>query len=248
MVEEQQATKRVKIEDGELKARIAKQIEYYFSDVNLVRDKFMQEQLQKNDNRVKLSVLATFARLAKLTRDENVMIEALKDIESELIEVEETEKQIKRKKPLPDKEEYSKELSLRTVHISGFPDSSSFDVLHRYCSTFGQVESLSMRQHYKTKQFKGCIHVVFRSEAEAKKVLEGEPLTFKDRELKRESMKEYGRRKEEMRQKRMEKRKSKKGGDSLDSPKSEAKETTTPKAEATAKTTTTEVKQEEQKE
>uniref|UniRef100_A0A6G1SCX6 Lupus La A n=1 Tax=Aceria tosichella TaxID=561515 RepID=A0A6G1SCX6_9ACAR len=212
MVEEQ-ATKRIKIEDGELKARVAKQIEYYFSDVNLVRDKFMQEQLEKNDNRVKLSVLATFARLAKLTRDENVMIAALKEVESDLIEIDEAERLIKRKKPLPDKEEYAKELALRTVHISGFPDSLSFDDLHRYCSKLGEVESLQMRQHYKTKQFKGCIHLVFKKVEDAKAVLDGEQLKFKDRELRRESMEEYGRRKEEMRQKRMEKRKSKKGGE-----------------------------------
>lgn len=223
MVEEH-SNKRVKIEDGELKALVAKQIEYYFSDVNLVRDKFMQEQLKKNDNCVKLSVLATFARLAKLTKDENVMIEALKDVKSDLIEVDGAEKKIKRKKPLPDREAYAKELALRTVHISGFPDSVNFDVLQKYCSKFGEVESLSMRQHFKTKQFKGCIHVVFKNVADAKSVLEGDKLTFKDRELRRESMEEYGRRKDEMRQKRVEKRKERKGGDSYQPKKKERME------------------------
>jgi lupus La protein len=215
----QQATEEVtKNDDSELKTKIAKQVEYYFSDVNLCKDRFMQEQLKKNDNCVKLSMLLTFARLAKLTKAEDVLIDALKDVESDLIEVDVANKVIRRKKPIPDKEEYEKELSLRTVHISGFPDSLSFDDLHKYCSKYGEIESLSMRQHFKTKQFKGCIHVVFKDAADAKAVLEGDQLMFKDRELRRESMAEYHKRKEEMRQKREEKRRSKKkGGDLLES-------------------------------
>lgn len=201
------ASKKQKLDSAEevgseLKAKIAKQIDYYFSDINLIKDKFMKEQLEKNENCVKLSVLATFSRLAQLTKDEDVIIDALKGYESDYMELEAEKKVIRRKKPLPNREEFQKELDTRTVHISGFPDSVKFDDLHRYCSRYGEVESLSMRQHYKTKQFKGCIHVVFKTQSDAKKVLEGEPLMFKDRELRRESMEQYHARKEEIKSKR----------------------------------------------
>ena len=201
--------KRIKLaetHDDELNVKIAKQIEYYFSDVNLIKDKFMKEQLEKNENCVKLSVLATFARLAQLTKDENRMIEALKDFESEYMELDQANKQIKRKKPLPDAEEFKKQLDLRTVHISGFPDCTPFDTLLKFCSQFGEVESLAMRRLFKTKQFKGCIHVVFKDESNVKKVLGTESLKFKDRELRTEDMEQYHKRKEEIRQKHLAKK------------------------------------------
>jgi len=207
------AVKKFKVEepeiDEELKSKIIKQLEYYFSDVNLVKDKFMQEHMSKNDNRIKLSVLSTFARLAQLTKDEDVMVKALRGHKSDVMELVEEKGEIYRKKPLPDREEFKKQLDLRTVHISGFPDTTPFEALEKFCSQYGQVESLSMRKHFKTKQFKGCIHVVYNDETSAKKVLECEDLKFKDRELRRESMEEYYRRKEEIRNKR----KKAKGGD-----------------------------------
>lgn len=213
------ANKRVRTDDQDpfsadvmLHEKIAKQIEYYFSDVNLVKDKFMQEQLKKNNNTVKLSVLTTFARLASMTKDENVILKALEDVQSDFMEVDKVEKLIRRKKPLPDRVEYQKQLDLRTVHISSFPDSVKFDDLHRFCSRFGEVESLSMRQHFKTKHFKGCIHVVYKTEADAKRVFESTELKFKDRELRREAMDQYHKRKEDMKKQRMEKRKNRKGG------------------------------------
>ena len=211
---EDPSPKKLKLEpapavDDELNKKIAKQIEYYFSDANLIKDKFMLEQLEKNNNSVKLSVLATFVRLAQLTKSEDVMVEALKDHESEFMELNKEEMSIRRKKPLPDKEEYKKQLDLRTVHIAGFPDSVSFEDLNRFCARYGEVESLSMRQHYKTKQFKGCIHVSFKTEAEAKKVLDEEVFMFKDRDLKRESMEQYHKRKDDAKKERLEKRKNK---------------------------------------
>lgn len=198
--------------DGELKSKIAKQIEYYFSDVNLMRDKFMLEQLKKNDNAVSLSVLLTFSRLAQLTKSEDVIIEALKDYDSSYMKLNAEKKLVCRTQPIPDREQFLKELDTRTVHISDFPDSVKFDELHRFCSRFGEVESLSMRNHYKTRQFKGCIHVVFKSEADAKKVAE-EKLTFKDRELRSESMEEYHKRKEDIKRSRLERRKDRKSKD-----------------------------------
>ena len=209
---EERSVKKLKVEqpalDDELKMKIIKQLTYYFSDVNLLNDKFMQEQLEKNDMCVKLSVLATFTRLAQLTKDEDLMVGALQDHKSEVMELDAEKKQIRRTKPLPDKEEFKKQLDLRTVHISGFPDTTSFESLQKYCDQYGEVESLSMRKHFKTKQFKGCIHVVFKDEEIAKKVLAIEDLKFKDRELRRESMEEYHRRKEEIKEKR---RKNKRG-------------------------------------
>ena len=50
--------------------KIREQLEYYFSDANLARDKFMREQLKASkDGAVALDVLFKFKRLAALTTD-----------------------------------------------------------------------------------------------------------------------------------------------------------------------------------
>lgn len=48
-------------EQEELRIRILKQVEYYFSDENLVRGKFLQNQIKKsNDGWVHLNILVKF--------------------------------------------------------------------------------------------------------------------------------------------------------------------------------------------
>lgn len=217
-VKDQSPSKKIKLDpinqndaDG-LSEKIKQQLDYYFSDVNIIKDKFLLGEIKKDDGWVKLSVLLTFARLQQLTKDENRIVEALMKCKSDIIELDETKKQIRRKNKLPDAEEYKKELDLRTVHISEFPTDYLFENLRTFCSQFGEVESVAMRRHFKTRFFKGCIHVVFKKVEDAKKVLDTKPLKCKDRELRAESMEHYYKRKAEMKEKRMEMRKQRKNG------------------------------------
>lgn len=205
---EEKSAKKMKLEstdDSNLNEKIKNQVEYYFSNVNLVKDRFLLDQIKKGDGWVELSTLLTFSKLKNMTREEDRLVQALRE-SSEIVEIDETKKVIKRKEPLPDFQAYKKQVELRTVHISGFPSDYNFEALRQFCLRYGEVESLAMRRHFKTKFFKGCIHVVFKNEEDAKKVIEMEILNCKDRQLKKESMMEYYRRKEEMRQKRANKK------------------------------------------
>lgn len=217
---ERSPTKKIKREptsdSDELSEKITKQLDYYFSDVNIIKDKYLQEKLKENNGWVKLSDLLTFVKLKELTKSDKRVVQALKECKSLIIDVDEDKFQVKRKNPMPDPAEFQKQLDLRTVHISGFPTDYEFDQLRRFCIQFGEVESVAMRRRFKTKFFKGCIHVVFKNEADAKKVLETELLKCKDRELKKESMAEYHRRKAEMAQKRHQKIKERKNGVSVE--------------------------------
>lgn len=211
-----QDSKRVKLEDSdsELDLKILAQIEYYFSDLNVIKDKFLQEEFKKNDGWVKLETLLRFARLKQLTSDEDRLVNALSEKKSDIIELDLKNKQVKRTKPVPDADQLQKDLDLRTVHISGFPTEYEFDTLQKFCTQYGEVESVSMRRYFKTRCFKGCIHVVFKKQEDAQKVLDTEVLKCKDRELKKESMDAYHKRKKEIAAKWAEKRKQRAKGDS----------------------------------
>lgn len=203
-------TDETALTDAELNQKIANQLAYYFSDVNLVRDKFLQEEFKKDDGWVKLSVLLTFKRLQQLTTDEQRLIDVLKESKLEDVEIDETKKAIKRTRPIPEAEELRKQLQLKTLHISGFPTDYQFEHLQRFCASFGPVESCQMRRHYKTKFFKGCVHVVYKDEATVKKVLSEKPLKCKDRELRVETMEQYHKRHAEIAEKRKERKKENK--------------------------------------
>lgn len=60
-------------------SKILRQVEFYFSDQSLRKDKFMNEKIAENvEGAVSLDVLLTFNRLKTLTTDKSVVIEALK--------------------------------------------------------------------------------------------------------------------------------------------------------------------------
>lgn len=210
---DEKSPKKIKLEaqvNDDLNEKISKQLDYYFSDVNVIKDKFLQEEFKKDDGWIKLEVLMTFSRLQQLTKDINQVGIALKDSKSDIVEFDEGKGQVRRRKPLPDVEEYKKDLDNRTVHIAGFPTDYNFEDLRRFCVQFGPVESVAMRRHFKTRFFKGCIHVVFKEKADAKKVIETPDLKCKDRDLMVESMEGYYKRKAEKAERLKEKKKNKK--------------------------------------
>lgn len=111
--------------------KIIRQIEYYLSDVNMVRDKFLKNEITKDDGWIPLSVLITFKRLQSLTTDFEMIIGALKKSQSGLIEIDENDKKIRRdpKRPVPSSQaELDLALRTRTVFVKGFPKSDAVNI------------------------------------------------------------------------------------------------------------------------
>ncbi len=70
-----------------LEKQIIRQIEYYFGDANLKRDRFLQERVKEDDGWVSLETMTKFNRLKALTEDFNVITTALEKSTNKLIEV-----------------------------------------------------------------------------------------------------------------------------------------------------------------
>lgn len=102
---------------SELENKIIRQIEYYFGDINLPRDKFLKEKIQEDDGWITLEVLLTFQRLASLSKDPEVIAAAIEKADNGLIHLSEDKKKIRRNPDLPIPElndERKKELMERT--------------------------------------------------------------------------------------------------------------------------------------
>lgn len=104
--------------------------QFYFGDVNMQRDKFLIEQTKLDEGWVPMTVMLNFKLLASMSKDVDVILKSLE--ESELIEVSEDKKKIRRAldKPLPAyNDEYRKAQEARTVYLKGFPLDSVIETL-----------------------------------------------------------------------------------------------------------------------
>eukprot|EP00069_Balaena_mysticetus_P005559 bmy_18058T0 len=113
-----------------LEAKICQQIEYYFGDFNLPRNKFLKEQIKLDEGWVPLEIMIKFNRLNRLTTDFNVIVEALNKSKAELMEISEDKTKIRRSpsKPLPEvTDEYKNDVKNRSVYIKGFPIDATLD-------------------------------------------------------------------------------------------------------------------------
>lgn len=166
----------VKVEDfTELEQQIIRQIEYYFGDHNLQRDKFMQEKTGENEGWVDISVLLTFNRLKKITEDAAAIADAIAKSPNGLVELSEDKLRLRRhpEHPLPEfNETRRKELAARTAYAKGFPLDSELDVIISYVhSNFKNAEHIVMRKYFdfatKGHKFKGSIFITFKTKEEA---------------------------------------------------------------------------------
>lgn len=205
-------------ENSKQERAIIRQVEYYFGDANLHRDKFLSEQITKNEGGwVPLSVLVTFKRLASLSTDFEEIVNALNKSDDGLVEVSEDKQSVRRhpERPVPEhNEERRKEIQERTVYAKGFPLESQMTDILDFVSPFEKVVNVTMRKHYdkptKSYKFKGSIFVTFEKKEQAKEFLEKEKLAYKERELLRKWQIDYLKEKQEEYQKKNEKRKNKK--------------------------------------
>ncbi|XP_018021467.1 la protein homolog [Hyalella azteca] len=174
--------------NSQLRDKIVTQIEYYFGNYNLPRDKFLSAEIKKDNGWVPLSTMTNFARLAKLTKDCNIIATAIKSCENTFMEVDPTLTKIRRSvdEPLPELDEDLKEESIkRTIYCKGFPKDGSvtLDELLEYFKQFGSYDSVKMRTYIdKTTNangFKGSVLVVFKTAELAKAFLERPPTQYK---------------------------------------------------------------------
>nr|CAD7263489.1 unnamed protein product [Timema shepardi] len=133
-------------ETSDLEKKIIRQIEYYFGDINLPRDKFLLEQVKLQDGWIPLDVMFKFKRLSSLTTDAEIVCTALEKSPNKLLEVSEDRKQIRRSpaQVVPVfNEERRKELTSRTVYCKGFPVTGVvLDDLLPYFATYGPIETV----------------------------------------------------------------------------------------------------------
>jgi lupus La protein len=149
--------------DDDAKGKVKQQIEFYFSDSNLPRDKFLRETVEADpDGFVDIALLVTFSRVRALLtpfggphNDETVAdVTALLETSAELT-VSDDKKRIRRTTELRPREEVDAEVEQRSVYASPFPMTATIDELTEFFNKHTKVLSIRLRRHITSKDFKG---------------------------------------------------------------------------------------------
>ena len=141
----------------ELVKSIQEQVEFYFSDANLNRDKFLQKLVGCDGTAyVSLDVLLKFNLLQRMETNEDLLQRALKN--SECLQLNKDLKAVKRKaqciKPLPS------DLDEHTIVIDGLPPNATLQWLKAVCSKFGSVSYISLPR-FKSDSIKGIAFIEY---------------------------------------------------------------------------------------
>uniref|UniRef100_A0A2K6AAJ1 HTH La-type RNA-binding domain-containing protein n=1 Tax=Mandrillus leucophaeus TaxID=9568 RepID=A0A2K6AAJ1_MANLE len=136
-----------------LEAKICHQIEYYFGDFNLPRDKLLREQIKLDEGWVSLEIMIKF------NRQNSWKLVKIK-LKSEGLQA-------------------NPYLKNRSVYIKGFQTDATLDDIKEWLENKGQVLNIQMRRTLH-KTFKGSIFVVFDSIESTKKFVEGPGQKYKD--------------------------------------------------------------------
>lgn len=163
---------------------ILQQMEFYFSDSNLSKDRFMAQLLKDSPckllliylyNRfrhlflfldVDLSIFLKFNKIRKLTQSVEDLQRALG--KSELLELNEDKTKVIRK--VPPKEKHN--VDDCTIYVERIKPDATHEWLSSIFTKFGKVAYVSLPRYKHNRIIKGFAFVEFEKESEAQAVLE----------------------------------------------------------------------------
>lgn len=167
------------------------QVEYYFGDSNLPRDKFMWETTGGEENKpVSLKTICSFKRMRRF-QPYTAVVAALRDSATLDVIGEEGAEQLKRKTPYQSSTDRKRKQEANTLYVKGFGDESAttqFDI-EAFFTRHGPVNYIKLRRTPE-RLFKGSVFVEFPDEEAAKKFAASAP-KWGDHELKIMTKHEY---------------------------------------------------------
>jgi lupus La protein len=190
-------------DNSDLEAKVLKQVEFYFSDSNYPRDKFLRAQAGFHEQGyVPIATIASFARMKALTTDVALIASVAK--RSDKLQVSEDGTLIKRVAPVPADDT----LTERMAHTKGWPATVTIEQVSAALSQFGKVQSVRLRKR-KDKSPKDSAFVEFSTQDELKSAAEAGKVAFEDKEIVVKTKKAWfdGKKAEKDEQKRNKKRK-----------------------------------------
>ncbi|XP_054419708.1 la-related protein 7 isoform X2 [Pteronotus mesoamericanus] len=166
--EKKEVEKKKRSRVKQVLADITKQVDFWFGDANLHKDRFLREQIEKSrDGYVDISLLVSFNKMKKLTTDEKLIARALKS--SAVVELDLEGTRVRRKQPLGERPQDEDE---RTVYVELLPKNVNHSWIERVFGKCGNVVYVSIPHYKSTGDPKGFAFVEFETKEQAAKAIE----------------------------------------------------------------------------
>ncbi|KAH8280705.1 hypothetical protein KR054_003127 [Drosophila jambulina] len=143
---------------------IRSQMEFYFGDANLSKDRFLRRYVEQ-DPYVPLEVFLTFNKIKTLTQDVQQIAKSLSN--SQLLELDESGLKVKRKTKLPKQ----RDVNDKTLYVEALPANASHDWLKEVFSRYGPVAYVSLPHYPGTKKIKEFAFIEFEKAGSVEKAV-----------------------------------------------------------------------------
>ncbi|KAH8330025.1 hypothetical protein KR074_007242, partial [Drosophila pseudoananassae] len=140
------------------------QMEFYFGDANLSKDRFLRRYVDQ-DPYVPLEIFLSFNKIKNLTLDVGQIAKSLGN--SELLELDESGLKVKRKTKLP----VQREVNDKTLYVEALPANATHDWLKEVFSRYGPVAYVSLPHYPGTKKIKEFAFIEFEKSSSVEKAV-----------------------------------------------------------------------------
>ncbi|GAB0087100.1 la-related protein 7 [Sergentomyia squamirostris] len=158
------STKRARSRKKQMFNNIRKQMEFYFSDANITKDRFLG-QLVMEDPFVPLEVFLSFNRMKQLTDSTKDIVKSLS--KSSLLELSEDEKKVRRKSKI----NWNIDSDASTIYVEGLPLKADHEWVKSVFSTHGNVVYVSLPKYSGSNRIKQFGFIEFDGVGSVEKAL-----------------------------------------------------------------------------
>ncbi|RNA28703.1 la-related 7-like [Brachionus plicatilis] len=153
----------------QLRKKILDQLEFYFSDSNLTKDRFLKQEIKNStDGFIYLTTFLQFNKIRNLGANLKEIRKSIK--KSDLLELNEDESMVRRKTQFVELTQ--KEIDKKTIYVENVPAKLTNEDFKTYFEQFGKISYISLPKFQTTNQPKGFAFIEFDQKSDSKRAIE----------------------------------------------------------------------------